>query len=130
MATLRNWLIGCYIVEYEQNGSDRAKYGDRLLKRLEERVNTKGLNETLFRNSRNFYKLYPQIRWLFQISATTSHKLAEKIHPMLSDELERSLLGIHPTPSDELIFVLVGMISLENVISEKFSILLAFFRRI
>ena len=42
MATLRNWLIGCYIVEYEQKGSDRAKYGDRLLKRLEERVNTKG----------------------------------------------------------------------------------------
>ena len=54
MATLRNWLIGCYIVEYEQKGSDRAKYGDRLLKRLEERVNTKGLNETLFRNSRTF----------------------------------------------------------------------------
>ena len=52
MATLRNWLIGCYIVEYEQKGSDRAKYGERLLKRLEERVNTKGLNETLFRNSR------------------------------------------------------------------------------
>ena len=25
--TLRNWIIGCYIVEYEQNGSDRAKYG-------------------------------------------------------------------------------------------------------
>ena len=33
MATLRNWLIGCYIVEYEQKGRDRAKYGDRLLKR-------------------------------------------------------------------------------------------------
>ena len=30
MATLRNWLIGCYIVEYEQKGSDRAKYGERL----------------------------------------------------------------------------------------------------
>ena len=44
MATLRNWLIGCYIVEYEQKGCDRAKYGDRLLKRLEEKVNTKGLN--------------------------------------------------------------------------------------
>lgn len=48
MATLRNWLIGCYIVEYEQRGSDRAKYGERLLKRLEERVNTKGLNLTFF----------------------------------------------------------------------------------
>ena len=103
MATLRNWLIGCYIVEYEQKGSDRAKYGDRLLKRLEERVNTKGLNETLFRNSRTFYKIYPQIGELFQIGATASHKLIEKIHPMPSDELETGLLGIHPTPSDELV---------------------------
>jgi len=23
----RNWLIGCHIVEYEQRGSDRARYG-------------------------------------------------------------------------------------------------------
>lgn len=86
MATLRNWLIGCYIVEYEQKGSDRAKYGDRLLKRLEERVNTKGLNLTLFKVARNFYLLYPQIGELFGNSpmpsdkfekgATLSHQLA------------------------------------------------------
>lgn len=25
--TIRNWLIGYYIVEYEQNGKDRAEYG-------------------------------------------------------------------------------------------------------
>lgn len=25
--TARNWLIGYYIVEYEQNGEDRAQYG-------------------------------------------------------------------------------------------------------
>ena len=68
MATLRNWLIGCYIVEYEQKGSDRAKYGERLLKRLEERVNTKGLNLTLFKVSRNFYLYYPQIEELFSVS--------------------------------------------------------------
>ena len=72
MATLRNWLIGCYIVEYEQKGSDRAKYGERLLKRLEERLNTKGLNLTLFKNSRRFYLLYPQIGNLFGISPTLS----------------------------------------------------------
>lgn len=72
MATLRNWLIGCYIVEYEQRGSDRAKYGERLLKRLEERVNTRGLNLTLFKNSRRFYLLYPQIGNLFGISPTLS----------------------------------------------------------
>ena len=90
MATLRNWLIGCYIVEYEQKGSDRAKYGDRLLKRLEERVNTKGLNETLFRNSRTFYNLYPQIAELFKIGATASHKLIAEIHPTSSDEFVTS----------------------------------------
>ena len=73
MATLRNWLIGCYIVEYEQKGCDRAKYGDRLLKRLEESVTTKGLNVTLFQTSRLFYNFYPQIGDL--IYATQSHKL-------------------------------------------------------
>ena len=26
--TSRNWLVGYYIVEYEQHGEDRAKYGD------------------------------------------------------------------------------------------------------
>lgn len=90
MATLRNWLIGCYIVEYEQKGSDRAKYGERLLKRLEERVNTKGLNLTLFKNSRRFYLLYPQIGKLFGIS------------PTLSDFLQtaKEYQGISPTVSD------------------------------
>ena len=29
--TVRNWLIGYYIVEFEQNGEDRAKYGTELL---------------------------------------------------------------------------------------------------
>lgn len=98
-ATLRNWLIGCYIVEYEQKGRDRAQYGERLLKRLEEKVNRKGLNETLFKVSRQFYMEYPQIRTLFdteksaiashksEISATTSHQFVtppEKIVSRLS----------------------------------------------
>ena len=36
-------------------------YGSQLLKKLEERVNRKGLNVTLFKNARNFYLLYPQM---------------------------------------------------------------------
>lgn len=118
MATLRNWLIGCYIVEYEQQGSDRAKYGDRLLKRLEESVSTKGLNETLFRNSRTFYKLYPQIAELFQIGATPSHQLLKKIHPTASDKLTTNSLEIHPTASDELVTppqVLVSKLSFSHL---------------
>ena len=85
MATLRNWLIGCYIVEYEQKGSDRAKYGDRLLKRLEERVNTKGLNLTLFKVARNFYLLYPQIGDL----------LSSPIRPTASDKFEKGATLSH-----------------------------------
>ena len=82
-ATLRNWLIGCYIVEYEQKGKDRAKYGERLLKRLEEKVNCRGLNETLFRVSRSFYLGYPQIRELFGIEkrATVSHESEKRAMP-------------------------------------------------
>ena len=61
MQTMRNWLIGYYIVEFEQHGKDRAEYGSQLLKKLEERVNRKGLNVTLFKNARNFNLLYPQM---------------------------------------------------------------------
>lgn len=32
--TIRNWLIGLYIVEYEQQGEDRASYGELIFKKL------------------------------------------------------------------------------------------------
>ena len=35
--TARNWLTGFYIVHYEQNGNDRAKYGDRTGRRRRRR---------------------------------------------------------------------------------------------
>ena len=76
MQTMRNWLIGYYIVEFEQNGKDRAEYGTQLLKKLEERVDRKGVNVTLLQMSRNFYKLYPQMVNLFvpnQKYSTTSN---------------------------------------------------------
>lgn len=34
-ATMRNWLIGFFIVEYQQKGKDRAAYGENLLKSLQ-----------------------------------------------------------------------------------------------
>ena len=113
MATLRNWLIGCYIVEYEQKGSDRAKYGERLLKRLEERVNTKGLNLTLFKVSRNFYLSYPQIAELFSGSihsipsdesidekgATASHQFDTVVFPQKSATPSHKFV----TPANEIL---------------------------
>ena len=63
--TLRNWVIGCYIREYEQNGADRAQYGERLLDLLAERLQKSGLKRVEsreLRRYRQFYQLYPQIR--------------------------------------------------------------------
>jgi predicted nuclease of restriction endonuclease-like (RecB) superfamily len=62
--TIRNWLIGCYIVEYEQNGSDRAEYGTRLLDEIAKELKTKGmkgLRRRELQSCRLFYSTYPQI---------------------------------------------------------------------
>ena len=78
-ATIRNYIIGFYIVEYEQNGSDRAKYGDKLLKRLAEQINKRGINETLLKVSRAFYLNYPQVRlYLEGKSVTPSHQITDE----------------------------------------------------
>ena len=63
--TLRNWLIGYRIVEFEQQGNDRAAYGQRLLPALAERLSAAGLKRVDVRELRRFrllYEVYPQIR--------------------------------------------------------------------
>src|SRR5690606_24230596 len=59
--TVRNWLIGLYIVEFEQNGEDRAKYGERLLPELAASVKIRGLSETNLKLCRLFYMAYPHL---------------------------------------------------------------------
>ena len=57
--TLRNWMFGYYIVEYEQNGEDRAKYGDNLIANVTQKVkHIKGLTGNQLYVCRNFYLLY------------------------------------------------------------------------
>jgi predicted nuclease of restriction endonuclease-like (RecB) superfamily len=63
--TIRNWLIGHYIVEYEQNGEDRAKYGEKLLEEIALKLKEKGvlgMGERYLRMYRTFYLKYPQIQ--------------------------------------------------------------------
>jgi len=63
--TLRNWMIGCHIVEFEQAGTDRAAYGGRLLDSLAPRLQGGGLRRVEareLRRFRQFYLAYPQIR--------------------------------------------------------------------
>jgi len=61
--TLRNWLFGYYIVEYEQKGEDRAVYGDKLLRKLEIDLKNEihDISLTYLKNVRKFYLTYPQI---------------------------------------------------------------------
>lgn len=118
-ATIRNYIIGFYIVEYEQNGSDRAKYGDKLLKRLAERINKRGINETLLTNCRKFYALYPQIReFLEGKSATASHQ-SKKIQTTSGESA-----SISPTPSEELALnssTLAHKSKISPTLSDKFN---------
>ncbi|MFZ1574866.1 MAG: PDDEXK nuclease domain-containing protein [Chromatiaceae bacterium] len=60
--TLRNWLIGCYIAEYELNGQDRAQYGDRLFSELAGALKAlSNCNRRQLYRYRRFYSLYPRI---------------------------------------------------------------------
>lgn len=62
--TFRNWVIGMYILKYQQNGEDRAKYGEKLLIKLAEKfskTNIKGLTSTELSRCRQFYIMYPSI---------------------------------------------------------------------
>ena len=62
--TLRNWVIGCYIREYEQSGADRATYGENLLSLLSQRLeeaDVGGCASRSLRLYRKFYLTYPEI---------------------------------------------------------------------
>ena len=94
--TARNWLMGCYIVEFEQNGEDRAAYGEQLLKKLEQRLNVKGLNERRFREFRRLYLVYPQLKEPIaqyilagsEIRHTLSAEFTDPIRHTVSAELQ------------------------------------------
>lgn len=62
--TMRNWLFGHYIIEYEQSGEDRAKYGDKLIKSLSRKLQNSGVKGVSITNLKlcwQFYITYPQI---------------------------------------------------------------------
>ncbi len=59
--TIRNWLVGAYLVEYEQNGEDRAEYGEKLIEQVAKKINIKGLTKDGLWRCKQFYDTYPQI---------------------------------------------------------------------
>ena len=116
--TIRNWLIGFYIVEFEQNGEDRAKYGTRLLEEMAKNLKAKkvkGLDAQSLRTCRIFYFVYPQfseitfnkiqnlncmpIRGSLTFKLQMNDNQEDKIRGSLTRELEKE----YPIPSEVLL---------------------------
>jgi predicted nuclease of restriction endonuclease-like (RecB) superfamily len=82
--TARNWLIGFYIVKFELNGDDRAKYGANLFPELAAKFkHIKGIDKRSLYRFKDFYKLYPHLQ----------SEIAPLIH-FLSHNETHSILGI------------------------------------
>ncbi|GHT28689.1 hypothetical protein AGMMS49574_03500 [Bacteroidia bacterium] len=85
--TVRNWLIGCHIIEFEQNGEDRAQYGANMLEEIAKRLKSKGLkglHRRALNTCRLFYTTYPQI-WL-TVSAKLRNDQQLSVLPALADD--------------------------------------------
>ena len=57
----RNWLVGAYLVEFEQHGEDRAAYGESLLSNISKKLDIRGLAVRNLEACRLFYLAYPEI---------------------------------------------------------------------
>jgi predicted nuclease of restriction endonuclease-like (RecB) superfamily len=62
--TVRNWVIGAYIVEYQLHGADRAKYGEQIVEKLADELSQQGIptceRPRLF-GFIAFFRAYPQL---------------------------------------------------------------------
>ena len=90
------WTIGKYIVEYEQDGKEKASYGTQLLDRLSRDLTLaygKGFSRSHVIYMRKFYLCYPEISEsvIHQLSWTHIIEIIK-----IDDELERAF---YPTQS-------------------------------
>ena len=81
--TIRDWIIGYYIVVYEQKGNDRADYGGRLLQTLAEKLNQKGLSYRNLNLFRKFYLVYPEI-----VQLVTADSILSQF-PVIKNEMQK-----------------------------------------
>ena len=89
--TLRNWLIGYYIVEFEQNGADRAKYGEALLAKVAQNLMSKNMtnvNERELRRFRLFYQRYSYLNNSFPVLSIWG-----TVSPVLPENLIRGTVS-------------------------------------
>jgi predicted nuclease of restriction endonuclease-like (RecB) superfamily len=121
--TLRNWLIGYYIIEFELNGQDRAVYGAKIILSIAKRIkHIKGLSDRSLYSFKAFYQIYPQI------SQTLSAKLKDsdlQLSPSIFQTVSGKLETIESYPPEILLSRLsfshfVELIQLDSEIKRRF----------
>lgn len=128
--TLRNWLIGQYIVEYEQSGADRAEYGKALITKLSKKLrqrNLKGFSEIALRLNRSFYLNYPAIQQTLSVSFQEAEKPNDRIQQTLSVKLQTATTveAVHETDINLLLNHLsfshfIELLKTDNPIARSF----------
>ena len=86
---LANWHTGKYIVEFEQKGNSKAKYGENLLINLSKDLTIKlgkGFSRSNLTYMRKFYLAFPKCETLSHILSWSHHFEILKC----DDELERN----------------------------------------
>ncbi|HNJ57328.1 MAG TPA: PDDEXK nuclease domain-containing protein [Chitinophagaceae bacterium] len=78
--TIRNWFFGFYIVEFEQNGSDRAGYGEKLLFNIAQELKNIHIPNTDERELRRFRQFYLSYRSAFHY-IITQHSIRGLLPP-------------------------------------------------
>lgn len=96
--TLRNWLIGFHIAEFELTGADRAAYGERLLADLAKAVRARRVSSMGRRQLYGylaFYRAYPQIaQTLSSLSRLPGiAALQEKVRTLSAQSAEAPVVG-------------------------------------
>lgn len=89
--TARNWLVGYYIVEYEQHGEDRAKYGEKLINKLSQRISRKGFEPRRLREYRQLYIVYPILGVEIEKYIKVNQPLLLKLEPSIWRSLPAKL---------------------------------------
>ena len=102
--TAKAWLTGYYIVEYEQKGEDRAKYGEKLIQNLAKKLGKRYAFSTL-KLYRLFYLTYPQLGNCvggFLLKLPIGQSLISQL-PILATEKSQSLISQSVLESETMI---------------------------
>ena len=98
LLVVRNWLIGWRIVTQEQNGKERAKYGEHVLKLASQTLTEeygRGFGLTSIKNMRSFYLMFSKLR--IGQALLDQFKLTDE--PIRQAPLDESTIPFYPNLS-------------------------------